>query len=312
MKIEELNLTTTMEEQSEVVIEFQYFRIYKDGRIDRLLGEEIVPPTPEAESGVRSKDVVVSPESGLSARLFLPEMPDPTRRVPLVVFLHGGAFCIETPFSPRYHRHGVDLAADADAIILSVHYRRAPEHPLPIAYDDTWDALRWTASHVGGTGPEAWLNDHVDFGRVFLVGASAGATLAHYAARRAGLEGGPCGLHIFGVVLVHPFFGNDQPDKLIQFIYPTNTGSGDPKLNPGMDPELGRLGCGRVLVFVAEKDFLKDRGLAYYEALKKSEWKGKVEIVESKGEDHTFHLFNPNSENAIALMNMLVSFVKHE
>ena len=60
------------------------------------------------------------------------------------------------------------------------------------------------------------------------------------------------------------FLGNDQPGKLIKFIYPTSTVLGDPKLNPGMDPELGRLWCGRVLVFVAEKYFLKDRGLAYF------------------------------------------------
>ncbi|KAM3265462.1 hypothetical protein P3L10_002456 [Capsicum annuum] len=48
----------------------------------------------------------------------------------------------------------------------------------------------------------------------------------------------------------------------------------------------------------------------YYEGLKKSEWKGEVDIMETKGEGHCFHFFNPMSEKAVAIVDKLVGFLK--
>ncbi|KAJ0010990.1 hypothetical protein Pint_33771 [Pistacia integerrima] len=38
-----------------------------------------------------------------------------------------------------------------------------PEHYVPIAYEDSWAALKWVASHCNGEGPKAWLNNYADF-----------------------------------------------------------------------------------------------------------------------------------------------------
>ncbi|GMN37570.1 hypothetical protein TIFTF001_006924 [Ficus carica] len=289
------------------------FRIYKNGRIDRLVGEDTIPPFTDPQTGIQSKDIILSPQSGLSARLFMPRLTDPTGKLPLLVYIHGGGFCLQSPFSSQYHSHVAALTAGGNAVALSVHYRRAPEHPLPIAYDDVWEALQWAAAHSGGNGPEPWLNDHADLGRVFVVGDSAGATLGHYSVRRAGVDG-LSGIRIVGLIVVHPFFSNDEPEpnNFLDVIFPTRSGSGDPRLNPGKDPELGRLGCEKVLVFVGEKDILKGRGWAYYEAIKKSEWSGEVGIVECEGEGHVFHLFDPSCDRAVALMNKVISFLKEE
>lgn len=288
-------------------VEFTNFRIFEDGRIERFFGEETVPPSPESE-GVRSKDIVISPESGLSARLFLPQISDPTRKLPFLVFYHGGAFCAQSPFSPLYTNHATSLAAEANVVVLSVHYRRPPEHPLPIAYEDAWDAIQWATAHSDGNGPESWLNRYADFQRVFVGGASAGANIAHNVVLRAGVDG-LSGPRIVGMVLFHPFFGNDKPDKLLEIIFPTCDGLNDPRVNPGSDPNLGRMGCSRVLVLVAENDFLSDRGWGYYEALKKSGWSGVVEIVETEGEGHVFHLFNPESVKAQDLTKRAAAFL---
>lgn len=294
----------------EVAIEFPYFRIYKDGIIDRFFGDETVPPSPDSETGVRSKDIVLSPGSDISARLFIPKISDPTRTLPFLVYYHGGAFCIGSPFSPMYSPYAASLAQEANVVVLSVQYRRAPEDPLPTAYEDAWEALKWATAHSGGNGPEAWMNQYADFQRVFVGGDSAGATLSHNVVLRAGVDG-LSGPRIVGMVLFHPFFGNDKPDKLLEVIFPTYSGPTDPRVNPCQDPNLAKLGCDRVLVFVAEKDFLRERGVAYYEALKKSGWSGVLEIVETEGEGHVFHLFNPESAKATALMKRAASFLNH-
>jgi A/G-specific adenine glycosylase len=68
------------------------------------------------------------------------------------------------------------LATEANVIAISIDYRLAPEHQLPIAYDDSWAGLLWIAKHSNGNGPEPWINEYADLGRVILAGESAGGT----------------------------------------------------------------------------------------------------------------------------------------
>ncbi|KAK2995154.1 hypothetical protein RJ640_025384 [Escallonia rubra] len=115
---------------------------------------------------------------------------------------------------------------------------------------------------------------------VFLSGVSAGASIAHNVAMMAGNAGSELGVEILGVGLVHPFFwgstsigseearGSMDPasksgtDRLWAFVCPSNLDNDDPRVNPVAEggPSLVGLGCRRVLVSVAEKDLLKDRG----------------------------------------------------
>jgi acetyl esterase/lipase len=67
-----------------------------------------------------------------------------------------------------------------------------------------------------------------------------------------------------------------------------------------------------VLICVAEKDILRDRGLYYKELLEKNGWGGVVEVVETKDEDHVFHIFKPSCENALAFLSQIVSFIKKD
>ncbi|KAL5541122.1 hypothetical protein UlMin_043408 [Ulmus minor] len=292
----------------EVAFEFPYvFRLYKAGHIDRIGGEDFIPPSANPENRVRSKDTVISPKTGLSARLFLPKIPDPTRKLPLLVYFHGGAFCGGSPFCFFYHNYTSLLASEANVVVLSIHYRRPPEHLLPIAYDDAWEAIRWVTTHNNGDGSEKWLNNHADLHAIFVAGDSAGANISHNVVLRAGING----VKIAGMILFHPFFGNEEPDKLLEIIFPASSGSDDPRVNPGSDPDLGRLGCGKVLVFVAEKDSLRDRGWNYYVAVKKSGFEGIVEIDESKGEGHVFHLLDPKSDKAMEVMKKTVCFLNY-
>ncbi|WCJ38697.1 alpha/beta-Hydrolases superfamily protein [Euphorbia peplus] len=298
------------------------FRSYEDGTIDRFFGTETIPPSLESE--IKSKDVIYSPQFNLSSRLYLPISLH--EKVPLLLYFHGGGFCLLTAFSPIYHSYLTKLAEQANVLIVSVDYRNAPENPLPAAYHDAWTALNWIASHSNGDGQEDWVNRYADLGRVYFTGDSAGANIAHNLAIRFGVEKSTCGgLNVIGIVLAHPYFqgkesidgeNGDIPDKrsmydgLWNLAYPNAIGGLDnPLINPGMDPSLSKLGCKKVVVLVAEKDALRRRGWFYYENLKKSGWEGSVEIMESKGEEHCFHIMKPTSHNAVALMKKFVSFL---
>ncbi|GLT55355.1 hypothetical protein SLA2020_284860 [Shorea laevis] len=294
-----------------------FLKIYKNGRVERISGTEIVPPSLDPQTGVESKDVVISPETGESARLYIPKTSNQTqKKLPLLIYFHGGGFCIETAFSPQYHSYLNSLVSESNVVAVSVNYRRAPEHPLPIAYDDSWAALKWVASNV-----DEWLKIHADFERVFFAGDSAGANIAHHMGLRVGAEG-LAGVKVQGIALVHPYFWGKDPiggeaadekramiDNLWRLAYPPTSGSDDPYINPASDPKLGSLGCGSVLVCVAGKDLLKDRGFYYRELLEKSGWGGAVEVMEAPGEEHVFHLINPVGENSAAMLKRIASFM---
>ncbi|XP_074306906.1 putative carboxylesterase 2 [Silene latifolia] len=303
--------------------------IYKDGRVERFLGTQSIPPSIDSLTGVESKDVVVSTETGVSVRLYKPQGLKSNEKVPLLVYFHGGAFLVETASSPLYHSYLNVLSSKGNIIVVSVDYNRAPEHPLPAAYDDSWAALQWVKS--GFSGAEPWLSTHVDPARVFLAGDSAGANLSHHMAMRIAKSNNPDGkIALKGLVLAHPYFwGTDRIgsesqklnltgdgpisetmiDKMWKLAHPGTTGCDDPWINPSMDPELGELAGEKVLVFVAEQDTLRDRGVYYKDLLVKSGWKGEVQVIETEGENHVFHLYDPVSPKAAELMDQFVEFI---
>lgn len=136
-----------------------------------------------------------------------------------------------------------------------------------------------------------------------------------------------CDMKIEGICLNHPMFlGSDATvdgkminaqtkdfmEKLWLLVYPEASGTDDTKLNPNMVAHWENLGCERVLVLVAELDFLKEWQLHYYDLLGRSGWKGKLEIMESQGEGHLFYLLDTASDNALAVLNKLASFINQE
>ncbi|CAI9104364.1 OLC1v1003020C1 [Oldenlandia corymbosa var. corymbosa] len=287
-----------------------YFRIYKDGRIEKFAKFPYTPPSSEPQIGVRSKDIQISP--GLSVRLYLPTAISSDEKLPVIIYTHGGAFVIESAFSPLYHPYVNSLTAETKAIVVSIEYRLAPEHPIPACYDDSWTAFKWVAAHANsGNGPEPWINLHADFSRVFLAGDSAGANIAHSTLVRAGETANE--MSVTGMILFHPFFSDGNPNEVWTYIAPDSIGVDDPRFNPMAHPNLlSSLKCGRVLVFTADKDVFRDRGLNYYDALKRSGWGGELELKETEGEGHCFYLEKPDCEKAQVLMQWVVSFIHQD
>lgn len=300
-----------------------FFIKYKSGTVKRLMGTAITPPTdPDPLTGVVSKDVLITPDSTVSARLYLPAnvFPDSDQRFPIVVYFHGGAFCIETSSSPFYHRYLNTLVSRSNIIVVSVTYRLAPEHPLPAAYTDSWTALQWTLA----SNSDPWIESHGDLNRLFLAGDNAGANICQWVGMKAGEDKK---VRIEGIVLVHAYFWGKDPigDESTEawfrtkmerdwcYISPESEKSGKgvdhPSINPTAEdaPCLKGLGCRKVIVCVTD-DLFKHRNLLYYQKLKASGWDGEVELVTTEGERHVFHLLDPTCDKAVQKMDRLVHF----
>ncbi|ANN66691.1 alpha/beta hydrolase [Bordetella bronchialis] len=114
----------------------------------------------------------------LPLRLYRP--PGAAAPLPLLVFFHGGGYCVGGLDS--HDSLCRDLAALAPCAVLAVDYRLAPEHRFPAAVEDAWDAYEWARWHADALGCDA--------ARVAVAGDSAGGTLATglaIASRDAGL-----------------------------------------------------------------------------------------------------------------------------
>lgn len=94
-----------------------------------------------------------------------------------LLFMHGGGFVLGSlaGYGPMV-RH---LAASTGALVASLDYRLAPEHPFPAAVDDTLIGLRWLAAERGAFGVSV----------LGVAGDSAGGNLAAVASIAAPSEG---------------------------------------------------------------------------------------------------------------------------
>ena len=96
-------------------------------------------------------------------RVYRPKEPR-TPPVPGILQIHGGGFVIGSVEAE--HAGAVLMSVDAGAVLVSVEYRLAPEHPYPAGLRDCYAALTYLHEDAGSLG--------VDPARVAVVGTSAG------------------------------------------------------------------------------------------------------------------------------------------
>ena len=116
------------------------------------------------------------PHGEVPVRVYRPESAvDDSAASRALVHFHGGGWTLGTLDSVD----GIcrELAVRADAVVVSVDYRLAPEHPFPVAVDEAAAAVSWVAETAGALG--------VDPDRIGVSGTSAGGALAVAASLRA-------------------------------------------------------------------------------------------------------------------------------
>ena len=108
----------------------------------------------------------VGSEDGTLVRVYKPINAPGT--LPVIVYYHGGGWVIAD--LETYEAGAVALAEQANAIVVSVAYRQAPEHVFPTAHEDAFAAYQWVVENTDSLGG--------DPDRIATAGESAGGNLA--------------------------------------------------------------------------------------------------------------------------------------
>jgi acetyl esterase len=165
--------------------------------------DELVEAMPADLRGVRVEDRLVPGEPDIPVRIFTPEDRD-TEPLPAVLDIHGGGFAVGT--IALDDAPNADIVRETGAVVVSVGYRLAPEHPFPAPAQDCYAALCWLVDNADLLG--------VDPRRVAVLGDSAGGGLAATVALLARDRGGPA---LAMQVLIEPELDDrlDTPSMLV-------------------------------------------------------------------------------------------------
>jgi cation diffusion facilitator CzcD-associated flavoprotein CzcO/acetyl esterase/lipase len=244
-------------------------------------GSSMMPPGPDVGEVVDG--VFSGPGGELAYQLLRPPTAGPH---PVVLYFHGGGWLLGSATSDAALCR--DLCVRADAIVVSVNYRHAPEHPYPAAADDACAAVRWAASNVAEFGGVE--------GRLVVAGWSAGANLAAVVCQDARDRGD---VAIDGQLLLCPVVDFDftrvsyvenaegylLTRSLMEWfsdLYVDPASRDDPRAAPLR----GRLDAlPSTLIYTAEFDPLHDGGVAYAHALEAAGV--PVRHLEGRGQTHT-------------------------
>ena len=234
---------------------------------------EAMTPPAQRDPVADVHDITVpGPAEPIPVRVYRP--PSAKGPAPVIVWIHGGGWTIggldtgDPVARALCHRVG--------AVVVSVDYRLAPEHPWPAGLEDAAAVLRWVVDHPDEHGGDPH--------RVAVGGDSAGGNLSAVLAQHV-RDTGPA---LAGQILVYPAVDldgdrNDQYPSMqqnasgyhltpelvhwcVETYLPPGADLADPRISPVRCPDL--TGLPPAVVAVAEFDPLRDQGVAYASALR--------------------------------------------
>ncbi len=241
-----------------------------DGGVSEARTNYDAAPKPDADPLARVEDrVLPGPGGDIDVRVYAPSVAE---GLPVVVFFHGGGWVLSS--LDGHDALARRIAARSGAMVVSVDYRLAPEHPFPAPHDDCWTVTAWLARNA-----DRWGGDR---SRLAVCGDSAGGNLAAGVALRARDEG----LDLALQSLIYPCIDDRQDEYPSMkengegyFLTATDMGwfwdhfvprryRNDPYAIPGRADRLDHLAP--AFVQTAEFDPLRDEGQTYAARLRDS------------------------------------------
>jgi acetyl esterase len=227
-----------------------------------------------------------------------------------LIWIHGGGWVIgSVDESDPITRL---LADRSGAVVISVEYRLAPEHPFPAGYDDCVAALDWVVASAAELG--------VDPSRIAIGGDSAGGNLAALVAIHARDTGIPLRQQLLvypatDLTATHPSVDENgvgyllTKEAMIWFMghyLGADDDPKDPKVSPLFVDDLS--GVAPAVIFTAEFDPLRDEGEAYAERLRDAGV--TVEQQRWDGQIHAFFGFQGTLDDADRAMDRATSSLR--
>lgn len=140
--------------------------------IDRSLPEDAYPGMELTDRHRETLDIeerfVPGPANAPDVRVVVYRPKSESGTLPLLLHLHGGAFCLLHP--ETFAGMEANWSLDHHCVLVSVDYRLAPEHPFPAGPEDCYAALLWVAANADELGG--------DLDRLVVTGGSAGGALS--------------------------------------------------------------------------------------------------------------------------------------
>jgi acetyl esterase len=229
----------------------------------------VAPTAPEEIGEVRDTSVR-GPGGSIAVRIYRPAaMPGP---VPTLVYAHGGGFV----FCDLDSHDGLCRAFTnlIPAVIVSVAYRLAPEHPWPAAAEDLFAVTQWAARNADALGGDA--------NRIVVGGDSAGGNLAAATALMARDRGAPTlAAQLLLYPMISPTFDTESylkygqgfynPRGALQWYWDQYVPSVADREHPYAAPLNADLrGLAPAVVVTAGHDPLRDEGMAFADALERA------------------------------------------
>jgi acetyl esterase len=155
-----------------------------DGTPEQARANYDAAPKPDPDPLARVEDrTIPGPAGPIPVRLYAAtDDTGPGASAPaIIVFFHGGGWVLSS--IEGHDRLARRLALRTGALVVSVEYRLAPEHPFPGPFDDCWAVTEWLAAHGNEVGGDPT--------RLAVAGDSAGGNLAAGVAIKARDEGLP-------------------------------------------------------------------------------------------------------------------------
>ncbi|WP_019969472.1 alpha/beta hydrolase [Mycobacterium sp. 141] len=163
------------------VLQLVPFKLSTANGVDEARRQFSALPRRDVHPEVATEDrTIEGPAGPIAVRVYRPPTAEGVT-LPVVVFIHGGGWSVGD--LDTYDGTAREHAVGANAVVVSVAYRLAPEHPFPAAVEDTWAATRWVAEHAAELG--------ADPDRLAVAGDSAGGNLSAVMAQLARDAGGP-------------------------------------------------------------------------------------------------------------------------